>query len=378
MILIGCGCSHSALLIFYHIGMFYVSWDWHIKSTHANSWAEPAMLLLNPWRLPLLFLISGMAIRFAIDKSDLVRFTAARFWRLSLPILFGLLVIVVPQSWLQLIESGETQLGLIDFYRPYLNGELSISTPTWNHLWYVVYILLYTMFLVPFARPASSLMSGAGERLSAHLFGGRYAIASLLLIPFIPQMIYRVFLDAQFPTTHDVVTDWANHAHSFTWFLFGFLLAKDKNFWNAIARGWRFAGIIAVLCAVWLSMTWENWDQLVKDGHNLWPARAGRVMYIWLVVLTLLGFAQRYLNTPSKALVYMTKAVFAWYILHQSLIIVAGYWLTRQGLPVAVEFMAVTGATIAGCLILEVLVRKSIILRPLFGMRLVPTTRTRS
>ena len=50
------------LLILYHVGMYYVSWDWHIKSPHADRAIEPLMMLSAPWRLALLFLISGAAM----------------------------------------------------------------------------------------------------------------------------------------------------------------------------------------------------------------------------------------------------------------------------------------------------------------------------
>jgi hypothetical protein len=47
------------LLIFYHVGMYYVTWDWHVKSPHASSTIEPLMMLTSPWRLSLLFLVSA-------------------------------------------------------------------------------------------------------------------------------------------------------------------------------------------------------------------------------------------------------------------------------------------------------------------------------
>jgi len=55
--------SAFGLLIFYHVGMLYVSWGFHIKSAHRIA-LEPLMLVLNPWRLGLLFLVSGVATRF--------------------------------------------------------------------------------------------------------------------------------------------------------------------------------------------------------------------------------------------------------------------------------------------------------------------------
>src|ERR1700744_5352610 len=56
------------LLIFYHVGMLYVSWRFHIKSVHRITALEPPMLALNPWRLELLFLVSGAATRFMLRK----------------------------------------------------------------------------------------------------------------------------------------------------------------------------------------------------------------------------------------------------------------------------------------------------------------------
>jgi glucans biosynthesis protein C len=51
-------------LIFYHVGMLFVPWDFHVKSAHIVPGLEPLMLTLNPWRLFLLFLVSGAATRF--------------------------------------------------------------------------------------------------------------------------------------------------------------------------------------------------------------------------------------------------------------------------------------------------------------------------
>src|SRR5690348_17222489 len=73
------------LLILYHVGMFYVPWNWHIKSVHPITALEPLMLALNPWRLALLFLISGVATRFMLRKSAVGGLLRARSLRLLIP-----------------------------------------------------------------------------------------------------------------------------------------------------------------------------------------------------------------------------------------------------------------------------------------------------
>jgi len=358
-----------ALLIFYHIGMFYVSWGWHVKSVHAGPAAEPLMRLLNPWRLSLLFLISGMALRFAIDKSDrLSRFGWQRALRLFIPLLFGMFVVVTPQAWLQLVESGEFQKGLIDFYPGYLFDIYSITTPTWNHLWYLAYILVYTVLLLPLARPLSRLSLSIEPKLQ-RLLDHRLGWLGLLLIVFTPHMIFRLTLDARFPTTHDLTYDWANHAHSLTWLLSGYMMAKSAAFWDALRAGrWPLLMLSAIL-AFTLTIVWLNWEAITIDVTWLWPARVGRVVYYCAVILTLLAWAQQLAAKDWRGRAYLSEAVFPYYILHQTIIVTAGYWLTRQDLNVGTEVSLLMAATVLGCLAGHEIIRRIPLLRPLFGLK---------
>lgn len=98
------------LLILYHVGMFYVPWDWHVKSTDQIEVLEPVMMLTNPWRLTLLFLISGCATRFLADSilargRGALALAGSRALRLLPPILFGMFVIVPPQSYYEVFEA---------------------------------------------------------------------------------------------------------------------------------------------------------------------------------------------------------------------------------------------------------------------------------
>ena len=97
------------LLVLYHIGMYYVSWDWHVKSPNASTTLEPFMGLTAPWRLSLLYFISGVATAFlyrnALVTPSGAGFAGQRSWRLLLPLIFGMLVIVVPQAYYEVLES---------------------------------------------------------------------------------------------------------------------------------------------------------------------------------------------------------------------------------------------------------------------------------
>ena len=364
------------ILIFYHIGMFYVSWEWHVKSVHAGNDAQWAMMLVNPWRLSLLFLISGVALRFALDKTNGGRLARERVVRLGLPVVFGMALVVAPQSWLQLLEAGETDKSFFGFYPAYLDfgSDFSITTPTWNHLWYVVYLLVYTLILALIGPTLSTWTRKGGERLFETVFDGRWGVPALLIVPALPHFLYRVILDPAFPTTHALVNDWATHAHSFTILVTGFFFAKSPAVWCAISRAWPWALGLAVGLGAGLSFIWANWEVwMAEDGVLvgwIWPARLARIWYAWLLIAAILGMGQCWLNRPGRALTYMTEAIFPWYILHQTLTVMAGYWLTRQGLGAWAEFAGVTLATIGGCFLLhELVIRRISWLRPLFGLK---------
>lgn len=362
------------LLILYHSGMFYVSWDWHVKSVHAGPDAEWLMLLLNPWRLALLFFISGVALRFLADKTRPAKLARERVVRLGVPIVFGMAVIVAPQSWLQLVENGEFQGNFLKFWLQYLDFEsdFSIITPTWNHLWYVVYLLVYTLILAALARPLARFMTGTGARISEAVFGGKWGVPALFVLPLVPHYLFNYTLDPLFPTTHALVDDWANHAHSFTLLLTGFLLAKDRAFWNAVHRALPSVLSLALVLGTALTLARLNRGAMTETGWEIYEF--ARTAYAWSAILSLLGLAQRYLGRPSRALTYMTEAIFPWYILHQTITVMAGYWLTRQGLSVWIEAPAVILTTFAGCALLhELVIRRVGFLRPLFGLKLRPS-----
>ncbi|MAP95456.1 MAG: hypothetical protein CMK07_10935 [Ponticaulis sp.] len=363
------------ILILYHTGMFYVTWDWHVKSVHAGPDAEWLMMLTNPWRLSLLFFISGIALRFLADKGEIAGRMKERAFRLGLPIAFGMAIIVAPQSWLELVETGEFSGSFWAFWPQYLNfgSDFSIITPTWNHLWYVVYLLVYTMMLLPLATPVRRFMAARGGRWCAVVFSRKLGLLSVMALPVLPHVLIRLTLDPHFPTTHNLAWDWANHAHSLTMVVLGFVLAKEDTFWSTVRRAMPTALTLTITLGVGLSILWAQWDTLEASGDwnwMIWPARIARLAYAWLVILSLLGLSARFLNRDSTVLRYLTEAVFPWYILHQTITILAGFWLTRQGLSVGVEATLVILATILGCAVLhEVFIRRIGWVRPLFGLK---------
>lgn len=359
------------ILVFYHIGMFYVPWGWHVKSVYAGSGVEPLMRLANPWRLSLLFFISGVAFAYLHDKLGGWRFAWDRFWRLLPVIVFGMLVVVMPQTYFQLREMGAIEPGILAFWPDYIvSWEIAdVAVPTWNHLWYVVYLFVYALLLAPFLGVFKWLGQGPGQ-IIGRLFDHRFGSLWLVVLGFVPLMAYRVLLVPYFETTHNLTSDWANHAICFTFVLYGVFAAKSARFWSVVDRALPLTLVLTVGLAGVLTPVWIYWDVFAERPAELWAARAGRVLFAWTTILTLLALARRFLNQDNGARRYLTEAIFPVYILHQTITVSAGYMLTRLGLNLGSEFALITVFTVLGSFAGFEIVRRVKPLRPVFGLKL--------
>ncbi len=355
-----------ALLILYHIGMFYVSWPWHVKSSQTGPGVyeivQPLMLLTNPWRLALLFLIAGCATRFMADKMPRGTMAKMRSWRLLLPIVFGMLVIVPPQTYYEVVTHMNFDEGWLAFYAKYIgfhdgwrsNGA-PLIVPTWNHLWFVVYLWVYTM-LVLALRPLLHRLPL--QRVAALL---RQPLALLLLPPIFVGLL-RLTLRPVFGETHALLDDWYLHALYLSMFLFGYGIAKHEGIWLSIERlRWIALGLAVLVYAAMIVAVMLNLGGRARPF--IWALDQ------WAWILMLLGFARRLMNVDSPARRYLTEAVFPFYIIHQTAIVVLGYHLTRLGLPVGVEAAILVLGTAVACFVGYEIVKRVGVLRPVFGLK---------
>lgn len=354
------------LLILYHIGMFYVSWPWHVKSSQTGPGVydivQPLMLLTNPWRLALLFLIAGCATRFMADKMPRGKMAKSRSWRLLLPIVFGMLVIVPPQTYYEVVTHMNFDEGWLAFYAKYIgfhdgwrsNGA-PLIVPTWNHLWFVVYLWVYTM-LVLALRP---LLHRLPLQSVAKLL--RQPLALLLLPPIFVGLL-RLTLRPVFGETHALLDDWYLHALYLSMFLFGYGIAKHEGVWLSIERLRWIALVLAVL--VYAAMIVAV---VLNIGGRARPFIWALDQWVWIIML--LGFARRWMSFDSPVRRYLTDAVFPFYIIHQTAIVVLGCHLTQLGLPVGVEAAILVVGTATACVVGYEIVKRVSVLRPVFGLK---------
>ncbi|OEZ00912.1 MULTISPECIES: acyltransferase family protein [Stenotrophomonas] len=371
------------VLVLYHVGMYYVTWDWHVKSPNASHALEPFMVLTAPWRLSLLFLVSGAATAFMFGKIDAragsggsrLRLLGSRSWFLLVPLIFGMVVVVTPQSYYEVVEQlpGGYHHGYLTFWGQYLSGyegfcdaDGCLRVPTWNHLWFVAYLWVYTVVIWLLWSLAPGALRAMGRGLERMLSG-----YGALIWPAVLLAVLRVTLSGRFESTHALAGDWYNHAQYGAVFLLGFLLARAETFWNVLAR-LRWTALI-----LWLA----SWAGLIAyfvtyyaDGEPL-PAlrlvmRAVWGVNQWCAIVAVLGFARHWNPGDNRALRYLVPAVFPVYILHQTIIVVAAHNLKPLGLAPLVEGPLLVVVTFALAFLFYEVIRRLAWLRPLFGLKM--------
>ena len=358
-----------ALLILYHVGMYFVPWDWHVKIDPAIDWVAIPMYATNGWRLPLLFLVSGYASAALLSKlGGGAAFAKSRSARLLVPLAFGVVVIIPPQPWIELVGQHGYAHGFFHFWaRDYFRfGSLDgIILPTWQHLWFVVYLWVYTMLATLLFAVVPAAMRGRIADGAAKLLSG----GGMLAVP----MLWWLAVYAAFPEhdeTHALFDDGPSHLHYLMAFGAGWLLRVRPMLFEAIARCWKVAAALAVVA--FLPIAWVEWTWPGDTRAPAWAIilfHVARQVQGWATIVALVGIADRYWNRDHPVRAMLAEAVFPFYIIHQTIIVIVGWYLLQADVAALPSFLILLVTTALGCWLFYAVGRSIGWLRPLIGLQ---------
>jgi hypothetical protein len=356
------------LLILYHICMVFSPWRWVIKAPVTIDWLTVPMALLTPWRLPLLFAVSGYASRRLYEKSPSLRaFLASRNQRLLIPLAFGMVTIVPIEIWVRVQEVGYAHgLGhfwAVDYWRR--DRYFGVDLPSWEHLWFVAYLWTYTALL---CGAIAIVGPGLPQQLSRLIETGDQR-ARLLWLPAAGLAVAKLALMFVVPERQGLTTDWGGHAAYVPIFLFGFALGGTDALWPSIRRLFPVALATAVIAGVIVATIEYHYQADVAPPHAVMALdRMARLTMAWSMILVLLHVAQTYWNHDHRWRATLVEAVFPFYIIHHPVIIVTTWYLAPFHLPAGIELATLLAATFAGCLAFYGIGRRIGWVRPLIGL----------
>jgi len=357
------------LLILFHCAMPFVTIGWEIENKQQYDGLTGIMWWLHQWRLPLLFFVSGVGINFSLAKRSVVSFAGERFVRLFIPLVFAMFFTIPLQVYFEWLQEGKITMSYARFYPsvwdmvPYPDGSL-----TWSHMWFVVYLFVFCMLLLPVfglfkIKAVERLKKSVADKLA-------HPIAAALL--FIPLMVYYFTLYLEHPEQQNLFDDWFEFIFSLTLLFYGYFLGSSNKFWSTCEK-YRFHYLAtSVICiGVLFYIYWWHLDLPKQKDAGLYLYGILNSVHIWFLIMAILGFAKKHLNFSNKFLTYTNKAVYPFYILHQTIIVATGYYVVQWPIPDAIKFiLLVICCFVSVAAIYHWLIRRFILTRILYGLKL--------
>ncbi|MFC2151092.1 acyltransferase family protein [Bacteroidota bacterium] len=329
------------LLLIYHIAIGFQPWGVFIRfiqSNNALEWLWIPMAMINVWRIPLLFFVSGMGVCFAIRKRNWKQLIVERTKRILIPFLFGVFFIVPVHVFL---------------WQKYYSQEM-IYSPGRGHLWFLANIFIYVILLIPFFFYLKRNENGKIIRWLKTMYSNPLGLLLVAVLFVLEAIIIKPEMYTMYAMTfHGFVL-------GFLAFLFGFSFVITGNaFWQTVLKWkWVYLCIAITFYAVRLSVfNLEAPNYLVAIESIVW-------------IFSIFGFAFKYLNRPSKALSYLSQAAYPIYIIHMIFLYLASYFIFLLDISTSLKFVLTVFVTFIGCFILyEFIIRRVNFLRPVFGLK---------
>jgi glucan biosynthesis protein C len=343
----------------YHSGRFFNLDDWHVKNATTYSGVEVWEGFLRDWMMPLVFLISGASLFYALRKGGIGRFVKGKVLRLLVPLVVGIFTHAVLAVYLERRTHGEFDGSLLEFLPHYFEGFYPYNGGNFAwmgvHLWYLEILFIFSMIFLPLFL----WFKGRSGRRYLSKLGDFLAMPGTVYLLILPTVLLVNLLD---PDSFLGARDWGGWSPVvyITFFLSGFVIISNERLQKRI-QGLR-----------WLSLTLGTALTIVRIA--LWEPGSDTLYELsaWFWILTFLGFGMKHLTFNTPFLRYANEAVLPFYILHQTVLLCVGYFVVQWAIPDLLKWAIILVASFAVIMgLYEFLVRRFNILRFLFGMKLL-------
>ena len=328
------------LLLIYHVAIGFQPWGVFIQFIQSDKSLEKlwiGMSMINVWRIPFLFFVSGMGVFFALKKRNWKQLIKERTVRILVPFVFGTLVIVPVHVLLW-----------TDYYSQDYQFQFNPS-----HLWFLGNIFSYIILGLPLLFGLYQQKDLIEKRLSRWL--DHPLKLFVLTLPFLAEIAL-----VQPESFETYALNWHGYFIGITAFLTGFIIMiSGKPFWETVKQWYPLYFIIAF--GLYQIRVWV-FD--LNASHYLMAFES----VCW--ILGVFGFGYRFLNKPSNLLKYLSQAAYPIYIIHMIWIYLASYYFFQLEMNTWHQLIIVSVITFLGSFIsYHYIIRPIKWIRPLFGLK---------
>ena len=352
-----------------HVGEVFNPWDeWHVSSPERSRLAGEVVVFFAPWIMPLLMLLAGWSSWYALQRRSARRFAGERVLRLGLPLLLGVFVLVLPQVYLERRMRGQFDGSLVAFVPRFFEGVYPRGNLSWHHLWFLAHLLVYSLVALPLFRHWDSESGRHQLRRVAAWCAGPFGLLWLAA----PLVLERHVLWWLLSDSTALASDWANHAILLVAYVYGYMLAAEPALAQDVDHQWRSALVFAVAmsAALW-ALAWRG----ALPNHLPQPYSAGYLAFwsiygvgAWAWLVALLGLARRRTWTTSALFEWARARSYAWYLVHQLIVVAAAVVVVPMRLPLGAKIAAVAALSVVGTVVGTELLEHFAATRVLIGL----------
>ncbi|MCL2696793.1 MAG: acyltransferase family protein [Oscillospiraceae bacterium] len=346
------------LLLFpYHTFMMFNAFDesFYVKGADIET-TTLIMRAIYPWLMPILFLVAGLSSAYALNKRSPKQYIKERVSKLLLPLVFGILILIPVQTYFaERFHNNYTgnyfEQYILFFTKPTdLSGYNGGFTPA--HLWFLAYLFVISLI----ALPVMYLYQKSVKKLPVH----KIPLPVLLLFFLVPGFAQMIF-DIAGKSVGEYTT----------WFLFGYFIISNGKVQEKLEKH-RFLLLglclpFMIICTFFLKIHETFFNEILFIYVVIYEVIY--FFYAWTAILTIFGFAKRYLNFANKTTSYMSASSFGIYVLHQQWTVITAYFALILTASVPLQMVLILTASIVFTFINFEVFKRVPVTRFMFGIK---------
>lgn len=312
--------------------------------------ADAFTTFMSVWFMNLLFVLAGISAYYSIQKRSLMQFTKERLIRLLLPFFSGLLLIIPIQTYFAEKQKNSYTGSFLGQYKLFftkfgdLSGYEGGFTP--GHLWFLLFLFLISLLALPVIA-----------------YVKKHGLPKLPKDIHCPALLLSLFI---VPYTFFSLWELGEPIGRYLFcFLFGFLILSHEEvlaFIKKYAAYWFIAGLITD--SYYTSYTLVAFMTNVKASYSFFFYHFASFM----MIIGMIGLGQHLLDFKTPLTSAFSKDSFSIYFVHQSILVAIGYYCLRSIHNVFLQIMVTMSLTFLLSLFFVWLIKRTPILRTLFGM----------
>lgn len=360
------------MVFIFHNTHFFDFIDWSVKNNTESPVMMVLFLLIYFWSMPLFFFLAGACTKIALDYKSKKEYVIERIKRLIIPLVVGMLVLAPPQGYVESLSKLQFHGSFINYYPQFFqhlfhNFTGKTIADNMYHLWFLGFLFIFSIIALPlFALLKKNKIQKYICKIAE--FSNKKGMIFLFAIPI---LMSHLILRVHFP-------DYSGVADFFYWliyFIYGYVLFSDDKFSKAIDKYGNTALIVAVICLVsivvfLLSGCEVSWFEYPSYSTGSIVFMAIYSLLTWSWILFMLSITSKLFNFSNKFLKYSNEAVLPFYLLHQTIILVIGFYIVQWNTSILNKFCIITFLSLLSTMaVYDLIVRRFNFTRALFGMK---------